>query len=598
MRTFATSTVAGALALCAAALVVNSAAAAPEPMTRDAIIDLAVSAVDYSYYWGHGSWRTDGTQHGSCSGSCPDCTHSGSYGADCSGFVAKAWQVPNPSPVSTNAHPYSTQSFRYSSTHWSQIDRGTAKRADAMVYRNSSNSGGHIVLYSSGDPWGSLYAYEARGCSPGIVYNLRTCSSSYIAIQRDLLDSAPATGAIKGSIFIDHGDGNMDDRIPGATVSSSGAGSATARPDDAIWVLSGSPGSYTVTASAAGYESNTRSCAISAGQDTWCSIGLAPSCVPVCGAKVCGDDGCGGSCGSCGADETCQGGQCACVPSCDGKSCGGDGCGGSCGSCGDSEQCQSGQCVCEPQCGDAECGPDPVCGEPCGLCEAGHACAEGVCACEPDCSNVECGADPVCGQGCGLCDAGLLCNGSGECVDPGSCAPDCDSRECGADPVCGVSCGSCGLEQVCGSTGLCTDIFPDLGKVHGHVYEVDPLHDERHEWGPPVAGAQVGVIDSTITTADDQGYFELQLAPGLLRLVAEADGYSPGAADCEVAAGLSIECDLPVYLQDDPRFGAAAAKQKTERYEVGGFGCASLAPNGVLALLVLIPLAVRRRRSA
>ena len=55
-------------------------------------------------------------------------------------------------------------------------------------------------------------------------------------------------------------------------------------------------------------------------------------------AKVCGDDGCGGNCGSCGAEKFCSNGQCAistsiCTPKCDGKNCGDDGCGGTCGSC-------------------------------------------------------------------------------------------------------------------------------------------------------------------------------------------------------------------------------------------------------------------------
>jgi len=33
------------------------------------------------------------------------------------------------------------------------------------------------------------------------------------------------------------------------------------------------------------------------------------SCVPVCGGAVCGDDGCGGSCGQCDLGTTCQQGQ-------------------------------------------------------------------------------------------------------------------------------------------------------------------------------------------------------------------------------------------------------------------------------------------------
>src|SRR5262245_26766612 len=95
-------------------------------MSRDAIIARAKPAMGYSYWWAHGAWRTDGTQKGSCSGSCPSCSHSGSYGADCSGFVAKVWQVPNDIDVTKDAHPYSTYHFRNQSNEWSTINRSDA----------------------------------------------------------------------------------------------------------------------------------------------------------------------------------------------------------------------------------------------------------------------------------------------------------------------------------------------------------------------------------------------------------------------------------------------------------------------------------------
>lgn len=53
-------------------------------------------------------------------------------------------------------------------------------------------------------------------------------------------------------------------------------------------------------------------------------------CVPNCTGRVCGPDGCGGSCGSCKANEVCQAGACLCVPNCSGRECGPDGCGGTC----------------------------------------------------------------------------------------------------------------------------------------------------------------------------------------------------------------------------------------------------------------------------
>ena len=75
-------------------------------------------------------------------------------------------------------------------------------------------------------------------------------------------------------------------------------------------------------------------------------------CVPDCTGRVCGDDGCGGSCGSCTPGvTTCNAlGQCvACDPNrCAGRECGDDNCGGTCGTCPPTETCQEATGMCEP----------------------------------------------------------------------------------------------------------------------------------------------------------------------------------------------------------------------------------------------------------
>ncbi len=44
---------------------------------------------------------------------------------------------------------------------------------------------GQIALYESGsDPYGAVWLYEARGCSTGVVHDLRTPDMTYIAIAR------------------------------------------------------------------------------------------------------------------------------------------------------------------------------------------------------------------------------------------------------------------------------------------------------------------------------------------------------------------------------------------------------------------------------
>ncbi len=167
--------------------VVQSGGGGSSATVQDKAIDRAKTGVGFTYWWGHGKWQTSGatsSNKGTCSGSCPSCTHGGaSNGADCSGFVAKVWQVPSSNTdVSVDSHPYSTVDFNGSSSLWSTVSRSNLKKADALVY--NSNGAGHIVLFESGDGWGSMWTYEARGCSYGIVHNLRTAGSAYKGIRR------------------------------------------------------------------------------------------------------------------------------------------------------------------------------------------------------------------------------------------------------------------------------------------------------------------------------------------------------------------------------------------------------------------------------
>jgi len=534
------------------------ARAAPEPMTTDEIIDLAASGVGYSYWWGHGCWRMDGQQPGSCSGSCPNCTHSGSYGADCSGFAGKVWQVPSPSPVSTNSHPYSTREFRYSETHWDIVSRGNARRGDAMVYRNSSNTAGHIIIYESGDPWGSSWVYEAKGCSYGIVHNLRSVSSSYVVIRRHLVDSAPAKGRLLGVVYEDVGAGSedMSKRIPGAEVSSSSGAKVSARADDAFWSFELEPGAYTASAKANGYDSNSRSCSVQAGADTWCSIGLEATCVPDCSGRECGPDPvCGASCGNCPAGHECTAG---------------------------------GQCECQADCSGRECGPDPVCGTSCGDCPAGHACTTvGQCECQPDCSGRECGPDPVCGSSCGQCDAGQVCNPYGVCEVPEECVPDCSGRMCGPDPICGLSCGLCPPDMFCNDEGACEALAGELGKLYGYVVRVEKGEEEIESHGRPVGRALVSADNGQAVLADEHGYYELKIAPGQYLVTAEAEGCEGGEAECSVEAGGFSECFVPVYPLDEDQ-------EEEDEIVVRG-GCATASPGrdlaGIVPLLLAIALA-------
>jgi gingipain R len=201
-------------------------------------------------------------------------------------------------------------------------------------------------------------------------------------------------------------------------------------------------------------------------------------CSPVCFNKKCGDDGCGGICGTCPEDQEClPNGKCKggpgcepdpvpgcgkCTPDCDGKKCGDDGCNGVCGECGESETCENGKCVCA----------FTVCDSVC--CKEGEECFENNC-CQPKCNGKECG-DNKCGGICGSCNPFEICDGGkclcqfvqceSDCCKEGDscfksqcCTPQCSEMQCG-DDGCGGICGTCADGMEC-ENGKCIAAQPE-----------------------------------------------------------------------------------------------------------------------------------------
>ncbi len=141
----------------------------------------AAGGTGFSYWWGHGAWKPNQAA-GSCTGNCGACSHSGSYGADCSGFLAKVWQVPSSNNnVAVDSHPYGTIHFNVDSSQWYTVSRGSVLKADALVYNDGS--AGHTFVYESGDGWGNMVAHECKGCAYGCVKNSRTATTAYHAIR-------------------------------------------------------------------------------------------------------------------------------------------------------------------------------------------------------------------------------------------------------------------------------------------------------------------------------------------------------------------------------------------------------------------------------
>ena len=197
------------------------------------------------------------------------------------------------------------------------------------------------------------------------------------------------------------------------------------------------------------------------------------ACATDCTGKECGDDGCGGSCGSCSEDEECKEGQCACIDVCSPKekiecldqnhyqTCNdwdSDGCQEWSGpsECTGGDICKEGLgCECIDDCTDKECGDDG-CGGSCGECTAypNSFCNEsGQCDCTMDtCLSLSKKCGGPYDDGCGSTVTCPACNNCGEECELGSCVfTACDGKTCG-DDGCGGSCGMCAGSSCAGLT--------------------------------------------------------------------------------------------------------------------------------------------------
>jgi hypothetical protein len=110
-----------------------------------------------------------------------------------------------------------------------------------------------------------------------------------------------------------------------------------------------------------------------------------------------------------------------CIANCDRRICGSDGCGGSCGACGSGRQCCSGECIPAGQCCNGSCG-------------GGLTCCAGICA-DLATNPAHCGA---CGRSCrsfACLNGACTCSGTTDC--PATCV--CIRRQQGFPSACAAS---------------------------------------------------------------------------------------------------------------------------------------------------------------
>lgn len=180
----------GASVLAATAILLgicSLAQAAPPEEPVEAILCRGTSAEGFSYWWGGECWCANGCtpdlancEAGDCEGVCENCTHTGPYGADCSGFVSKAWQVPDPYPVEQcGTERYVAESFTYDHDYWDPVSIDELQPGDAVA------TSSHVILIiGPKDQYGEHEVVEAMGCSYGIVRHMREIGSSFHGARR------------------------------------------------------------------------------------------------------------------------------------------------------------------------------------------------------------------------------------------------------------------------------------------------------------------------------------------------------------------------------------------------------------------------------
>lgn len=147
-----------------------------------------------------------------------------------------------------------------------------------------------------------------------------------------------------------------------------------------------------------------------------------------------------------------------CTPDCNGKICGDDGCGRSCGDCLNEKICNSGTCVdsCIDTCSSLEYECGTVCGQDCGNCNNPH----GI----TSCLNGKC--NPICNSGWDNCnfDKKDGCEAQlGTVINCASCGNNCSAEDVCTNNVCAVPCAdtcaslnyACGIQTICGRKILC-----------------------------------------------------------------------------------------------------------------------------------------------
>jgi uncharacterized protein (TIGR03382 family) len=171
------------------------------------------------------------------------------------------------------ALPYFNRGVKANSTFW--VLKGSnmpATLTESLFHDCGSASGyqGHppseAAFLKSGDGQAKIGGAVAQGIC---AYFGKTCSGG------GPIDPPTPTGVLKGVVYKNPDSAN---RIPGATVKLN-TGETTTSSDTGFWQFTLKPGTYTATATKAGFAPNSSTKVVEADKEIWGSIGLSPEVV-------------------------------------------------------------------------------------------------------------------------------------------------------------------------------------------------------------------------------------------------------------------------------------------------------------------------------
>jgi len=357
-------------------------------------------------------------------------------------------------------------------------------------------------------------------------------------------------GVLQGVVFEDVGAGtaDMSRRIYGATVKLNTGASATANSTDAYWSFSVPAGTYTVTASKSGYNTASRSCTVTAGGQSWCSIGLTKvvTAKGVIQGVVFLDKGVGTSDMSTrlpGATVKLSNGQSATARASDAF-----------------------------WSIEAPAGSYTVTASLSGYQSVSRSCsvtANGETWCSIGLKNT-------------TKDSGGGDTGGDSGGDNGDVSQDGSGGSSGGDTTGDGDAG-----------GDPSQPDPEKGRIFGRVVNALTVKGRDVSSADPVGGAQV-VVDGRFTVvADGQGYFEAWVEPGEITLLGRAEGFAESGNSCVVQKGGSVECNI--YLT--PKADTEQNDQQSPEEQIYGCACSSTAsPAQGLPLMLALLMLLRRRR--